>query len=172
MKYVVFCNQCQRPYQNQWWSCPTCGGSLEVKYFPTSSGARFPIKKNLRNILGEAMTPLIYLPELSKELDCQLWAKCESQNPTGSFKDRGSVIEVTKALELKNWSFVPLQYGCQFGRLPLGLDKTKVVVPTLTPESKLQQATAYGASLVKVTGTYDECIEVARSGERQLISLR
>ena len=49
--------------------------------------------------LAEGNTPLIPLPNLSKELGIQLYGKYEGLNPTGSFKDRGMVMAVAKAVE-------------------------------------------------------------------------
>src|ERR1044071_8347455 len=51
--------------------------------------------------LGEGDTPLIHSPRLSREIgrDCEVWIKYEGLNPTGSFKDRGMTVAVSKAVE-------------------------------------------------------------------------
>jgi len=49
--------------------------------------------------LGEGNTPLLPAPRLSARLGCDLWLKCEGANPTGSFKDRGMTVAISKALE-------------------------------------------------------------------------
>src|SRR5881396_3876427 len=51
--------------------------------------------------LGEGNTPLIYCPQLSKRVgrDCEVFVKNEGVNPTGSFKDRGMTVAVSKALQ-------------------------------------------------------------------------
>lgn len=49
--------------------------------------------------LNEGSTPLIYCEKLSEKLDIELYVKYEGANPTGSFKDRGMVMAVTKAKE-------------------------------------------------------------------------
>ena len=49
--------------------------------------------------LGEGNTPLLPAPRLSERLGCDLWLKCEGANPTGSFKDRGMTVAVSRALE-------------------------------------------------------------------------
>ena len=51
--------------------------------------------------LGEGNTPLIYCPQLTKRIgrDCEVFVKNEGMNPTGSFKDRGMTVAVSKALE-------------------------------------------------------------------------
>ena len=49
--------------------------------------------------LGEGSTPLVFAPRLSERIDCRVLIKCEGLNPTGSFKDRGMTVAVSKALE-------------------------------------------------------------------------
>jgi threonine synthase len=49
--------------------------------------------------LGEGNTPLLQAPRLSERLGVELWLKWEGANPTGSFKDRGMSVAVTKAVE-------------------------------------------------------------------------
>ena len=49
--------------------------------------------------LGEGNTPLLHAPRLSERFGVDLWLKCEGLNPTGSFKDRGMSVAVTKAVE-------------------------------------------------------------------------
>src|SRR5438034_1030166 len=49
--------------------------------------------------LGEGGTPLLPAPRLSARLDLDIWLKCEGANPTGSFKDRGMTVALSKALE-------------------------------------------------------------------------
>ena len=50
--------------------------------------------------LGEGRTPLLHAPRLSERFGVDLWLKWEGANPTGSFKDRGMSVAVTKAVEL------------------------------------------------------------------------
>src|ERR1700745_3835960 len=49
--------------------------------------------------LGEGSTPLLFAPRLSERLGVELWLKWEGSNPTGSFKDRGMAVAVSRALE-------------------------------------------------------------------------
>src|SRR5256885_12295758 len=49
--------------------------------------------------LGEGGTPLVRAPSLERETGCEVWLKLEGCNPTGSFKDRGMVVAIAKALE-------------------------------------------------------------------------
>ncbi len=148
---------------NQWWLCPKSGLALDVCY--KDSDLLLPLSKQPSVSLGEGNTPLLNLENLSNELDIDLWAKCEFLNPTGSFKDRGSVVEISKAVELCKEGIVCASTGNMAASLSAyaakaGL-KCIVVVPEGTPESKLQQALACGATLKEVEGAYDDCVTVA-----------
>ncbi len=125
---------------------------------------QFPTNVSQNN-LGEGKTPLLFLPQLSRELRINMWAKCEYQNPTGSFKDRGSLIEVSKAMALKKTGVVCASTGNMAASLAAyatrnGLTCT-VIVPKNTPLSKLQQARSCGATIMDVAGTYNVCVDEA-----------
>lgn len=151
------------PNDEQWWLCPQSKLALDVEYQGTD--LLLPLANRPSLTLGEGQTPLIKLENLSKELGCNLWAKCEFLNPTGSFKDRGSVVEVSKAIELSKKGVVCASTGNMAASLAAYTAKTNlecvVIVPAQTPESKLQQALVCGAKLEKVNGNYDECVLVA-----------
>src|SRR5438477_538374 len=66
-KYSIFCTSCSRQYMDQWWLCPFCGGSLDVKYSRLSAKPQFPLKGNSQTGIGEGNTPLFYLPKLSEQ---------------------------------------------------------------------------------------------------------
>jgi threonine synthase len=117
--------------------------------------------------LEEGNTPLIYLPRISEELEIELWGKFEGCNPSGSFKDRGMVLAVAKALEggaralicasTGNTSASAAAYAAAVGipcfvLLPAG----KVAL------GKLAQALMYGATAVAVKGNFDKALELAR----------
>lgn len=123
--------------------------------------------KNLIS-LGEGNTPLIRLNNIEKLL---LWkgeilAKAEYQNPTGSFKDRGSVTEVAEALKKGKRGIVCASTGNMAASLASYSTKAKVkclvVCPNITPENKLKQAILCGARLIKIKGSYDLCVEKAK----------
>lgn len=143
-----------------------------------------PFSKNFRNLprlalqgedrdegsildLGQGKTPLIRLKNLEKKLQWQgqLWAKCEYQNPTGSFKDRGSVTEIAETLRLKKKGVVCASTGNMAASLSafaarVGL-ACVVVIPLGTPTSKLNQAIIAGAKLIQIEGNYDTCVKKA-----------
>jgi len=118
--------------------------------------------------LGEGNTPLIRLFNLEKLFDWQgqIWVKAEFQNPTGSFKDRGSVVEIKDALKQKKSGVICASTGNMAASLSAYAAKAKlnclVVVPENTPEKKLKQATICGAKLIKVEGNYDICVKRAK----------
>jgi len=151
------------PTDNQWWLCPKSNLALDAKYEDDS--LLLPLSKPPSISLGEGNTPLLQLENLSKQLGISLWAKCEFLNPTGSFKDRGSVVEISKTIELGKKGVVCASTGNMAASLSAYAAKARlecvVVVPKKTPESKLQQALVCGATLEKVEGTYDECVAVA-----------
>ncbi len=119
--------------------------------------------------LGEGDTPLLRSVHLEKELGCgELHFKLEGCNPTGSFKDRGMVMAIAKALEngsktvmcasTGNTSASAAAYGARFGL------KVIVIVPKgKIALGKLAQAIAYGAKIVTVQGNFDQALQIVRS---------
>jgi threonine synthase len=117
--------------------------------------------------LGESDTPLLKLPRLKQILNWEgeIWGKCEFLNPTGSFKDRGSVAEVGQALSQNKQGVVCASTGNMAASLAAYAAKTRlkcvVFIPANTPTNKLQQAVACGATLKKIDGNYDTCVQQA-----------
>ena len=118
--------------------------------------------------LGEGDTPLVKSMRLCKEVGCEeLYFKLEGCNPTGSFKDRGMVMAVARAVEgnsaglicasTGNTSASASAYGARCG-LP-----TIVLVPKGDiARGKLVQAVAYGAKIMLFEGTFDQALQVVR----------
>ena len=152
------CARCGATFDNEWWLCPSCQGSLVV------DSQAIPVDAGMIS-LGEGNTPLVKLRNLSSELGCDLWAKCEFTNPTGSFKDRGSIVELSVALQLEKQGVVCASTGNMAASLSAYAAKAglpcKVVVPEATPAGKLRQATLCGAMLIRVKGGYDDCVAIA-----------
>ena len=128
--------------------------------------------------LGEGDTPLVPSARLGKELGIgRLLFKLEGCNPTGSFKDRGMVMALAHALEMKsrailcastgNTSASAAAYGAQCGLCTL------VLVPQgNVAGGKLAQAIAYGAHILSIDGNFDRALELARLiAQRQEIAL-
>lgn len=118
--------------------------------------------------LGEGNTPLFRLYNLERLLSWQgeIWVKAEYQNPTGSFKDRGSVVEISEALRKNKKGIICASTGNMAASLAAysvrANLKCLVVVPEKTPENKLKQAITCGASLIKIKGSYDDCVKQAK----------
>ncbi len=123
--------------------------------------------------LGEGNTPLLRSVRLEKKLGCgELYFKMESNNPTGSFKDRGMVLAVAKAVEegsralicasTGNTSASAAAYGARFG-LP-----TYVLVPKgYIAMGKFIQALCYGARLIAIEGNFDQALKLVRELSRR-----
>lgn len=117
--------------------------------------------------MGEGNTPLIRLRRLEQFMKWQgeLWAKAEYMNPTGSFKDRGSVAEIKEARRLGKTGIVCASTGNMAASLSAYAARVAlpclVVVPDKTPISKLKQAIVCGGTVIKVKGVYDACVDKA-----------
>ena len=119
--------------------------------------------------MGEGSTPLVRSRYLEKELGCgELYFKLEGCNPTGSFKDRGMVMAVAKAMEMGstaimcastgNTSASAAAYGAYCGLT------TIVLVPRgNVAAGKLAQAIAHGSRIMMIEGTFDEALKVVRA---------
>ncbi len=119
--------------------------------------------------LGEGLTPLIDAPALAQRLEVgRILVKDEGQNPTGSFKDRGLALAVSRALELGasalaipsagNAAGAAAAYGAKAG-LPV-----HVVVPEHTPKPILAEVEALGARVRLLDGLISDCGAVVREG--------
>jgi threonine synthase len=119
--------------------------------------------------LGEGMTPLVHLRRLGARLGLRnLYAKIEGQNPTGSFKDRGMVVAVAKAVEdgarsiicasTGNTSASAAAYGAAHG-----LEVVVVLPAGQIAMGKLLQAVVAGARIVAVDGNFDAALRVVRA---------
>jgi threonine synthase len=118
--------------------------------------------------LGEGDTPLVKSRRLVSEVGCEeLYFKLEGCNPTGSFKDRGMVVAVAKALEAGSTGIVCASTGntsasaAAYGAY-CGLTTTVFVPKGKVARGKLAQAIAYGARLVVVDGSFDRALELVR----------
>jgi threonine synthase len=133
-------------------------------------GARLPITADTPRItLFEGETPCVEAPRLGEELGlASLHLKLEGLNPTGSFKDRGMVVAVARAVEAGstallcastgNTSASAAAYGARFGL------RTIVVIPSgRIAMGKLVQAQVHGAEVLAINGNFDEALATVRS---------
>jgi threonine synthase len=117
--------------------------------------------------LEEGNTPFIYLPRISEELEIQLWGKFEGCNPSGSFKDRGMVLAVAKALEDGARALVCASTGNTSASAAAYAAAVGIPCFVLLPAGKvalgkLAQALMYGATVIAVKGNFDKALELAR----------
>jgi len=124
--------------------------------------------------LGEGDTPLVRSRSLEKAVPCgELFFKLEGCNPTGSFKDRGMVVAVAKALEdgsqaimcasTGNTSAAAAAYGAR-----CGLSVFVVVPKGNIALGKLAQAIVYGAHIIAVDGNFDQALSCVRELTQRL----
>ncbi|HLZ71315.1 MAG TPA: threonine synthase [Dehalococcoidia bacterium] len=124
-----------------------------------------------RITLGEGSTPLIEAPRLAEAIGiARLYLKLESQNPTGSFKDRGTATAIAEAVSLGVRQLVEDSSGNAGASAAAyaaraGLRCT-VYAPAAAPAAKLQQAQAYGARVVPVAGSRADVTRAARQAAK------
>lgn len=117
--------------------------------------------------LQEGNTPLVHLSNLSKELGIELHAKIEGANPTGSFKDRGMVMAVAKAVEEGSTSIICASTGNTSAAAAAYAAKAGIRAIIVIPSGKvalgkLAQAKMYGAEIVEIEGNFDEALNMVR----------
>jgi len=123
--------------------------------------------------LGEGNTPLLHASRLSERFGVELWLKCEGLNPTGSFKDRGMSVAVTKAVEAGATGVVCASTGNTAASAAAyaaraGIEAMIVVTAGGASSSKLVQVRAVGGRVVEIDGSfgdaYDEAVRLAVDG--------
>jgi threonine synthase len=117
--------------------------------------------------LGEGGTPLLPAPRLSRRYGLDVWLKWEGANPTGSFKDRGMTVAVSKAVEAGAEALVCASTGNTAASAAAYAARAGLRAVILQPQGavalgKLAQARAMGARLLEVRGSFDEAFAAAR----------
>ena len=117
--------------------------------------------------LREGGTPLVYACSLSETLGCEVWLKFEGANPTGSFKDRGMTMAISKAAEDGARAVICASTGNTSASASAYAVKAGMISAVLVPQGKiamgkLAQAIVHGATLLQVDGNFDDCLTVAR----------
>ena len=117
--------------------------------------------------LGEGSTPLVPAPRLSERLGASVWLKWEGANPTGSFKDRGMTLAVSKAVEEGARALVCASTGNTSASAAAYAARAGLPAVVLLPRGavaagKLAQARAAGARLLEVRGSFDQALDAAR----------
>ncbi len=124
---------------------------------------RLPIHDDTRIIsLGEGNTPLIRLNNIPREIgkDVDIYVKYEGLNPTGSFKDRGMCMAVTKAVEEGSKAIICASTGNTSAAAAAYAARAGITAFVLIPEGKialgkLAQAMIHGAVVIQINGNFD-----------------
>ena len=117
--------------------------------------------------LREGGTPLVYACVLSEMLGNEIWLKVEGANPTGSFKDRGMTMAISKAAEDGTKAVICASTGNTSASAAAYATKAGMKPVVLVPQGKiamgkLAQAIAHGATLLQVKGNFDDCLTLAK----------
>jgi threonine synthase len=118
--------------------------------------------------LGEGSTPLLPAPRLSERHGLELWLKWEGANPTGSYKDRGMTVAVSKAVEEGAEAVICASTGNTAASAAAYAARAGLPAVVLVPEgavaaAKLAQTRMLGARVLEVRGSFDEALAAARA---------
>ncbi|MDK2853158.1 MAG: threonine synthase [Thermococcaceae archaeon] len=184
---ILRCIECGKEYDPKEvrYRCE-CGGLLEVlvdldKAENVFNGKNITLWKYKSFIpaeklvsLNEGGTPIYRLENLQEELGMkELYVKNEGANPTGSFKDRGMTVGVSKALELGISKVICASTGNTSASLAAYGAKANIKAYVLVPSGKialgkLAQAIVYGARVVPVRGNFDDALRVVVEASKEL----
>src|SRR4051812_29293317 len=119
--------------------------------------------------LGEGNTPLIHSPRLSERVGprCEVFIKNEGVNPTGSFKDRGMTVAVSKAIECGTRALICASTGNTSASASAYAARAGISCVVILPAGKIAtgkliQAVAYGAKIVAIDGNFDDALRIVR----------
>jgi threonine synthase len=116
--------------------------------------------------LHEGNTPLVPAAALSARIGCDVYLKVEGANPTGSFKDRGMTVAVSKAVEQGSKAIICASTGNTSASAAAYAARAGLTCAVLVPQGKialgkLAQALVHGAKLLQVNGNFDDCLNLA-----------
>lgn len=129
--------------------------------------------------LHEGNTPLIPVPSIAAEIgrQVQVWVKYDGLNPTGSFKDRGMTMAVTKAKEAGAEVVICASTGNTSASAAAYARRAGMRAYVLIPDGyvamgKLAQALLYGAEVIAIQGNFDQALDIVRGmAERYPVTL-
>jgi threonine synthase len=194
-KYRLRCIGCGAEYSGsaRLYSCPACGDLLDVVYELDDEVFKIPWLRNfesrplgvwryrellpvedLRRVvsMNEGGTRLIRCRNLERELGIkEVYVKYEGDNPTGSFKDRGMTVGVTKAVEAGAEMTICASTGNTSSSLAAYSARAGLGCAVLVPSKKialgkLSQALIHGAKVLAVRGNFDDCLRIVRELSR------
>ncbi|MFN8382244.1 MAG: pyridoxal-phosphate dependent enzyme [Anaerolineales bacterium] len=194
MSFIIKCLDCghNAPYYPTSSTCPKCGSQWrEAEYdyerigkiLPPLLATRpgdlwryrelLPVRNpNISLSLGEGSTPLIRAGNLGMMLGCpNIYIKDERQGPTSSFKDRQAAVTIAALKEAgitemvaASTGNVAISYSAYASRAGM---KLWAFVTSLVPAVKMREIALYGSQVIKITGSYDQCKQVASEFARQ-----
>jgi len=192
--FTIKCLDCDyvAPYYPTSTNCPKCNSQWrEAEYDYATIGKTLPAKlasrpfdlwryrellpvnnPNLSLSLGEGGSPLLRAGNLGMMLGCaNIYIKDERQGPTSSFKDRQAAITVAALKEAgitemvaASTGNVAISYSAYASRAGV---KLWAFVTSLVPSVKMREIALYGSQVIKITGSYDQCKQVASEFARQ-----
>src|ERR1700730_12309390 len=119
--------------------------------------------------LGEGNTPLVFSPKLSKRVGrgCQVLIKNEGVNPTGSFKDRGMTVAVSRAIDRGARALICASTGNTSASAAAYAARAGIPCAVVLPAGKIAmgkliQAFAHGAKIVPIDGNFDDALRIVR----------
>jgi threonine synthase len=142
--------------------------------------SRLPVTEHTPVIsLGEGSTPLLRAPRLSELLGAEILLKWEASNPTGSYKDRGMTVAVSKAAEDGAEAVICASTGNTAASAAAYAARAGIPAVVLTPAGavagpKVAQTRMFGARVLEVRGDFDEALaaaqELGRRGTHVLVN--
>jgi threonine synthase len=132
--------------------------------------ARLPIKAEDRVVtLNEGNTPLVRGDRLAAAVapGVEIWLKCEGQNPTGSFKDRGMTVAVSRALAERAEAIICASTGNTSASAAAYAARAGIRAYVVVPQGKialgkLSQAVMHGARVIQIEGNFDQALTLVR----------
>jgi threonine synthase len=130
---------------------------------------RLPVSRRTPVVsLGEGSTPLLKAERLSERLGREIWLKWEGVNPTGSYKDRGMTVAVSKALEGGAEAVICASTGNTAASAAAYAARGGIPALVLVPEgavsgAKLAQTRMLGAKVLEARGTFDEALRAVQA---------
>ena len=127
--------------------------------------------------LHEGATPLVHAPRLSERVGAEVWLKVEGANPTGSFKDRGMTLAISKAVEEGAKAVVCASTGNTSASAAAYATRAGLTCVVLIPEGyialgKLAQALVHGARVLQIRGNFDHALNLVRElGDREPVTI-
>lgn len=145
-------------FPDTWPDGPSSSGEFLTCFLPVPDDRHFAP-------LAVGGTPLLPVPTLRRHLDLPgLWVKDDTRNPSGSTKDRASLLVLAKANEYGYETVATASTGnaaTALAALAAGTGRRAVVfVPATAPEAKLVQMLSYGATVVPIAGSYDDAFDL------------